>query len=188
VRIAHIRKIPHDVQLANAKGATVSGKTYTTRFGSLDDVDKGGVHVIADDPRHYAFSNMFEVARNSAPWEAVAVAINMEYVLEVVRAEGTSGWRAAPHDQTALVMDGTATVQLVKPSSDLDLAAAGSSALAGEPDGQPMGRITASRGHLVLLPATAAYQISADRPAVLLVQTKRGPDTIERWSEICQSA
>jgi hypothetical protein len=166
----------------------MTGKTYTTRIGSLDDFEKGGVQIIADDPRHYAFSNVYEVATNSGPWEAVAVAINMEYVLEVVRAEGTSGWRAAPHDQTALVMDGTVTVHLVKPATSLALGLSGSSALPAEPEGQPMGRITASRGHLVLLPAAAAYQITADRPSVLLVQTKRGPDTIERWAEICQSA
>jgi hypothetical protein len=33
-----------------------------TRFGSLELYEKGGVEVINDDPRNYAFSNIFEVA------------------------------------------------------------------------------------------------------------------------------
>ena len=37
---------------------------YTTVFGSLDDYDKGRVDVINDDPKYYAFSNVFEVANN----------------------------------------------------------------------------------------------------------------------------
>ena len=56
---------------------------YSTVFGSLDQYDKGGVEAIDDDPKHYVFSNMFEVAANAAPWEKVAVGKNMEYVLEV---------------------------------------------------------------------------------------------------------
>ncbi|MGH9055918.1 MAG: hydroxyquinol 1,2-dioxygenase [Acidimicrobiales bacterium] len=166
----------------------MAGRDYVTRMGSLHDFTKGGVQIISGDPRHYAFSNIFEVARSSMPWEAVAVAKNMEYVLEVVRAEGQSGWRSSRHDQTALVMDGTATVHLVKPADEVSGSPSGSFALPGEPPGQTMGRVTASRGHLVLLPARAAYQITSEHPAVLLVQTKRGPDTIERWAEICQSA
>ena len=35
---------------------------YVTKFGSLDDYDKGSIEVIDDDPKHYAFSNIFEVA------------------------------------------------------------------------------------------------------------------------------
>ena len=89
--------------------------TYTTRFGSLDDYDKGGVELINDDPKNYVFSNMFEVAAGARPWEKVAVAKNMEYVLEVIRAEGTSPWRAAPHDEFALVVDGEVTIDLLDP-------------------------------------------------------------------------
>lgn len=163
-------------------------REYVTRMGSLRDFAKGGVQIISGDPKHYAFSNIFEVARKSKPWEAVAVAKNMEYVLEVIRAEGESGWRSSAHDQTALVMDGTATVRLVKPADEVSGSPSGSFALPGEPPGQTMGRVTASRGHLVLLPGGTAYEITSDQPAVLLVQTKRGPDTIERWAEICQSA
>ena len=62
---------------------------YVTRFGSLQHYEKGGVEVINDDPRHYAFSNIFEVASKSRPYQKVAVGRNMEYVLEVIRAEAT---------------------------------------------------------------------------------------------------
>jgi hypothetical protein len=161
---------------------------YVTDFGSLDDYEKGGVEVINDDPRNYAFSNVFEVASQAKPWEKVAVGKNMEYVLEVIRAEGTSPWRAADHDEFALVMDGEVRVELVK----LDAPAvgegkAGSAALEGEPQGTPMGRITARHGHQVLLPAKAAYRLVAERPAVILLQTIRGDDTVERWAQICQT-
>jgi hypothetical protein len=41
---------------------------------------------------------------------------------------------------------------------------------------------------MALLPANAAYRMKADSPSVVLLQTIQGPDTIERWSEICQTA
>ena len=68
---------------------------YSTVFGSLEHYEKGGVEVIDDDPRNYVFSNMFEVASKAKPYEKVAVGKNIEYVIEAIRAEGTSGWRAA---------------------------------------------------------------------------------------------
>jgi hypothetical protein len=37
------------------------------------------------------------------------------------------------------------------------------------------------------LPAGRAYQFHADAPAVILLQTIEGPDTIYRWAEICQT-
>ena len=54
--------------------------TYTTSFGSLLHFDKGGVDIIDDDPRHYAFSNVFDVAGRASPWEKVIVARNLEGV------------------------------------------------------------------------------------------------------------
>ena len=117
---------------------------YSTVFGSLDQYDKGGVEAIADDPRNYVFSNMFEVAANAAPWEKVAVAKNMEYVLEVIRAEGTSPWRATPHDEFALVVDGRVVIELIDPDEPLvDAGAAGSIGVDGEPAGTAMGHIVA---------------------------------------------
>jgi hypothetical protein len=162
--------------------------TYATRFGSLDHYEKGRVEVIDDDPKNYVFSNLFHVASRSRPYEKVAVGKNLEYVLEAIRAEGTSEWRVARHDEFMLVMDGEIEIRLRTVADDsLIPDADGSVALPGEPSGQPMGRIVARRGHQVLLPAGRAYQLSAGRPSVLLLQTIQGPDTVEKWAAICQS-
>jgi hypothetical protein len=162
---------------------------YSTSFGSLDHFDKGGVEAIADDPRNYVFSNMFEVAAGAAPWEKVAVAKNMEYVLEVIRAEGTSPWRATPHDEFALVVDGRVVVELIDPDEPLvDAGAAGSIGVDGEPAGTAMGHIVAGHGHMALLPAGRCYRFVADEPSVILLQTIEGPDTVQRWAEICQTS
>lgn len=161
---------------------------YVTKFGSLDDYTKGGIEIIDDDPKHYAFSNMFEVASMSKPWEKVAVGKNMEYVIEVIRAEGTSEWRTCAHDEFPLVMDGEVTVELVK--LDTPLAPAdknGSIRIDGEPTGARMGRIVLRRGHQALLPAHSAYRFVASRTSVIALQTILGDDTIERWSDICLS-
>ena len=162
---------------------------YTTRFGSLLDYEKGGVEAIDDEPHHYAFSNMFEVAANAKAWEKVAVAKNQQYVLEVVRAEGTSEWRTAAHDEFALVMGGTVSIELVKldqPAVPADKP--GSVRLDGEPQGRPTGRIVARRGHMALLPANTGYRFSADEPGVILLQTIEGDDTVYRWAEIIQTS
>jgi hypothetical protein len=109
-------------------------------------------------------------------------------VLEVLRAEGTSGWRTCAHDEFALVMDGEVEVRLAKlDAPGAGPGSSGSVALDGEPSGPPMGRITARRGHMALLPANAAYQFHASAPSVILLQTLAGKDTVERWADICLS-
>ena len=162
---------------------------YTTRFGSLNHYEKGGVEVINDDPRNYVFSNIFEVASRSKPYEKVAVGKNIDYVIEAIRAEGTSHWRAAAHDEFALVMDGEVEIRLLKLDSSAAVAPGtrGSIALPGTPAGRRMGMVRARRGHMTLLPAGAAYQFHAALPGVILLQTLAGRDTIERWAEICQT-
>ena len=60
--------------------------------------------------------------------------------------------------------------------------------LGGEPNGPAMGKVTARRGHQVLLPKGAAYQLGADKPAVAFIQTRDGPETVKRWSDICTLA
>jgi len=119
---------------------------HRTRFGTLAHYDKGGVEVIKDDPRNYVFSNVFEVASRAKPYEKVAVGKNIEYVIEAIRAEGTSGWRVAAQDEFALVMDGEVEVRLVKPDDPALVPAGshGSIPLATDPPGRKMGR--AARG------------------------------------------
>lgn len=160
---------------------------YITKLGSLDHYEKGGVEVINDDPRNYAFSNIFEVASQAKPFEKIAVGKNFEYVLEVVRVEGVSQWRLCAHDESALVMSGEVEFTFRTAEQPPDLPANGSVALPAEPAGELMGRVTARRGHLTLLPAGRAYRYAAAQPSVLLVQTIEGVDTQYRWAEICQT-
>lgn len=161
---------------------------YQTRFGSLQEYDKGILEIIDDDPKRYTYSNVFEIASNAKPYEKIAVAKNMEYVIECLRAEGTSEWRTAAHDQFALVMDGEVEFRLVKldePAVPPDKE--GSVALQGEPEGQQMGVVTCRRGHMALLPANATYQMHAEDPGVILMQTMAGDDTRFKWAEICRT-
>jgi len=162
---------------------------YVTRFGSLAHYEKGGVEIIDDNPKNYAFSNIFEVASRSKPYEKVAVGKNLEYVLEAIRAEGTSEWRTAAHDEFALVMDGEVEIRLRKLDDPSVVPAdkQGSIRLRSEPKGTSMGTVRARRGHMTLLPAGAAYQFHADRPGVILLQTIAGDDTQYRWAQICQT-
>lgn len=162
--------------------------TYNTHIGSLDAYDKGVIE-LKDDLRKYAFSNVFEVAGNAAPFERIAVAQNLEYVAEAVRIEGVSPWYAAPHDEFAIVMDGEVTFNFIKLADDQVPGHAGGAAqLAAAPNGPSMGRVVARRGHQVLLPKGAAYQLVSAKPAVAIVQTMDGPVTVKRWSEICTLA
>jgi hypothetical protein len=162
---------------------------YQTVFGSLDKYEKGRVEVINDNAKNYAFSNVFEICGKSKPWERVVFGKNQIYVLEAIRAEGTSPWYSCAHDEFALCMDREVDVHLVK----LDQAAVqdaeknGAIQLAGEPRGKKMGWIRLKRGHQALLPANCAYQFRAGNPAVVVLQTCKGDLSIERWAEICQT-
>jgi hypothetical protein len=170
-----------------ATGVGKQADSYETKFGSLASYQKGFIELINDDARHYAFSNIFEVAANAKPYEKIAVGKNMEYTLEAIRAEGVSEWRTCAHDEFALILDGEVEVRLVKlVVSPVPEDAPGSVAITGEPEGQPMGRIVARRGHMALLPKGAAYRFSADAPSVILLQTVAGPDTQFRWAEIAK--
>jgi hypothetical protein len=164
---------------------------YKTAFGSLEHYEKGGVQIIDDDVKHYAFSNCFEIASKSTPYEKVVFGQNQIYVLETLRAEGDSPWYTCAHDEFALVMDGEVDVHLVK----LDAAQAvpdtehnGAVLVEGEPRGKKMGWMRLTRGHQGLLPKNAAYQFRSARPGVVVLQTCKGDLSIERWAEICQTA
>jgi hypothetical protein len=167
--------------------------TFKTSFGSLAEFRKGRVDAIDDDPRNYVFSNVFEVASRARPWERVCVAKNFEYVIEAVRADGESPYWTARHDEFALCMDGEAEVLLYKleepppAASQRDGAHRLAAPPAGKLPGKKMGRIVLGRGHMALLPKHSAYRFHAAAPSALIIQTIEGPETIFRWSEICQT-
>jgi hypothetical protein len=163
--------------------------TFHTRFGSLASYQKGRVDVIDDDPRHYVFSNVFEVASRSKPWERVCVAKNFEYVIEAAHASGESPSWTARHDEFVVCMDGTVEIELHKPSEPTRVAEDrdGAHRLDALPPGKPMGRIVLGRGHMALLPRHSAYRFRAAAPAALMFQTIEGPETVFRWAEICQT-
>jgi hypothetical protein len=163
---------------------------YTTEFGSIGAYRKGGVQAINDDPRNYVFSNIFEVAATSRPWERVVVGKNFEYVIEAARAEGTSPWYTAAHDEFALCMDGRVEVHLIKlddPDRYVDPESEGAH-LIGEamPDGRKMGRLVLGKGHMGMLPVGSAYRLVSAVPCTVLFQSILGPVSVQKWAEICQ--
>jgi hypothetical protein len=166
--------------------------TYRTVFGSVDKFEKGSMEIINDDPKHYVYSNIFEVVARAKPYEKVAVAKNLEYVIEAIRAEGRSRWMACAHDEFVVVMDGEVEVELVKlargGAGAGDAGGGGKSGsvhVDGEPLGPRMGRIRLKRGHQALLPKGAAYRFNAARPSAMIQQTQKGDLTVEKWGEIC---
>jgi hypothetical protein len=165
--------------------------SYTTQFGSLDKFEKGSVQIIDDDVKNYAFSNCFDVASKAKPYEKVVFGQNQIYVLEAIRAEGTSPWYTCAHDEFALSMDGEVEihfVQLNAAQTVADTERNGAVLVEGEPHGQKMGWMKIKRGHQALLPKNAAYQFRSHKPAVVILQTCKGELSVERWAEICQTA
>jgi len=158
-----------------------------TVFGSLKDYTKGTIELVSGEPRHYVFSNIFEVASKSRPYERVVVGKNLEYVQEVMRAEGVSPWFACGHDEFALCMDGEITVDFIKMKNPPSADKSGAVLVAGEPEGQRMGRVKLKRGHQVLLGAGNAYRFTATLTGVLLQQTMLGDLSVQKWREICLS-
>ena len=156
-----------------------------TVFGSLRDYTKGTIELVSGEARHYVFSNIFEVASKSKPYERIVVAKNMEYVQEVMRAEGVSPWFACGHNEFALCLDGEITVEFIKMKSPPSADACGA-VLAGEsPEGARMGHVKLRRGHQVLLGAGNAYRFTADTTGVLMQQTMLGDLSVQKWREIC---
>lgn len=163
---------------------------YQTRFGSLASYQKGRVETISDDVKNYAFSNCFEIAANSRPYERVVFGQNQIYVLEVLRAEGESPWFTCAHDEFALCMDGEVEVHLVKleaaqqvPDSEHN----GAVLVEGAPQGAKMGWMKIRRGHQAMLPKNTAYQFRSAAPGVLVMQTCKGRLSVEKWADICQT-
>ena len=161
---------------------------YQTSFGSLDKFEKGTIELINDKAKHYVFSNVFDVAGKSKPYEKVVVGKNLQYVIETLLAEGDSSWFAASHDEFVVAMEGEIEVHYIKLDDAKAIAPAvkeGSVRIQGTPAGRKMGGIKLSRGHQALLPAGAAYQFRAKKRGVLLLQTILGECSVEKWAEIC---
>ena len=169
----------------------MTATAYQTRFGSLKRYEKGHVEPIADDVRHYAFSNCFDIASKSKPYEKVVFGQNQIYVLETLRAEGSSPWYTCAHDEFALVMDGEVEVHLIRLEDAQtvgDENKNGAVLLKDEPRGKKMGWMKLTRGHQGLLPKNTAYQFrSVGEPGVIVLQTCKGELSIERWADICQT-
>src|SRR4051794_22719815 len=145
--------------------------TYRTNFGSLAHYEKGRVESIGDNVKNYAFSNCFEIASQSAPYEKVVFGQNQVYALECVRAEGQSPWYTCAHDEFVLCMDGDVEIHLVKLDSRQvisDPEKNGAVLVAGAPEGKSMGWMRIRRGHQAMLPKNVAYQFRAATPSVLI--------------------
>jgi hypothetical protein len=164
--------------------------SYTTVFGSLDRYEKGGVQIIDDDAKNYAFSNVFEICNKSKPYEKVVMGINQIYVLEALRTEGNSPWYTCAHDEFALCMDGEVEIHLVKLDERIvtDDEKTGAVQVKGEPKGRKMGWVQLKRGHQGMLPAHSAYQFRSASPGVIVLQTCLGDLSVQKWAEICQAA
>ncbi|QBR01204.1 hydroxyquinol 1,2-dioxygenase [Paraburkholderia pallida] len=158
--------------------------SFQTVFGSLDGYRKGEIEITSGSASHYVFSNVFEVASKSAPYEKVVAGKNLEYVIEVLRTEGQSAWFACAHDEFVILMDGEVRIDFIKldnPPKDSK-----GSVLAGEqPHGRPMGHVVLRQGHQALLPAGCAYRFSAPKAGVALVQTMIGELSVQKWADIC---
>ena len=166
-------------------------ETYQTKFGSLKSYEKGRVEPITDDVKHYVFSNCFEIANKSKPYERVVFGQNQIYVLEALRTEGVSPWYTCAHDEFALSMDGEVEIHLVKlgPGQTVkDENKNGAILVKGEPQGQKMGWMKIKRGHQGMLPKNSAYQFRASQPGVIVMQTCKGDLSVEKWADICQTA
>jgi hypothetical protein len=158
-----------------------------TVFGSLKDYTKGTIELVSGEARHYVFSNIFEVASKAQPYERIVVGKNLEYVQEIMRAEGVSPWFSCGHDEFALCMDGEITVDFIKMKHPPNAGKNGAVLAGDAPEGVPMGHVKLKRGHQVLLGAGNAYRFTATVTGVLMQQTVLGDLSIQKWREICLS-
>ncbi|KML09195.1 MULTISPECIES: hypothetical protein [Burkholderia] len=157
---------------------------FHTVFGSLDHYRKGEIEITSGSARHYAFSNVFEVASKSAPYEKVVAGKNLEYVIEVLRTDGQSPWFACSHDEFVIQMDGEVRIDFIKLDSP-PKPGRGTASAGAQPAGRKMGYVVLRKGHQALLPAGCAYRFTASRPGVALVQTVLGELSVEKWADIC---
>jgi len=160
---------------------------YKTTYASIDNYNKGGIQMVSGNIKDYVFSNVYEVAAKSKPYERVVVAKNLDYVLESCRAEGTSPWYVCAHDEFAIAFDYDVEVHYVKlkDTSFIDDDRNGAFKLDGDPEGQKMGRILLKRGYQALLPEKTAYRFHTQKPSTIVFQTIQGEESVEKWKDIC---
>lgn len=157
---------------------------FQTVFGSLDSFRKGEIELTSGSAKHYAFSNVFEVASKSAPYEKVVAGKNLEYVIEVLRTDGQSPWFACAHDEFAIQMDGEVRIEFIRLDNP-STTGSGTVSAGMQPVGREMGYVVLRKGHQALLPAGCAYRFAASEPGVALVQTVLGELSVEKWADIC---
>lgn len=162
----------------------MTDSSFHTVFGSLGQYRKGEIEITNGDARHYVFSNVFEVAASSAPYEKVVVGKNLDYVIEVLRTEGQSRWFASAHDEFVILMDGEVRIDFIKLDTPLE-GGTGTVDAGEQPAGRKMGHVVLRRGHQALLPAGCAYRFSAQTAGVALVQTMAGELSVQKWADIC---
>ena len=96
-------------------------------------------------------------------------------MLEAIRAEGTSPWFTASHDEAAMVMDGEVEIRLVKLDRRswprITKAPRCSRAI---PTASRWATSSRRRGHMALLPERRGVSISRAKPGVILLQTIEG--------------
>ncbi|MCS4533483.1 hypothetical protein [Neisseria montereyensis] len=174
------------VTLPNWRKTMEKNKVKATKFGSLNDYEKGSIQIISGKASNYAFSNIFEVAAQSAPYEKSVVGMNLKFVIESLKAEGVSPWFTASHDEFVVVMDGEVRVDYLKPDQPLISEDKEGTHLAGDnPQGKKMGYAVLKQGHQAILPAGSIYRFDAVTPGVMLIQTIKGPLSVEKWQSIC---
>lgn len=165
--------------------------TVLTQYSTMDEIHKGGITITGkDEKKNYLFSNVYEVAKNAVPYERVVVAKNLEYTIEVSRAEGDSPWYVCSHDETVVIMEGATELRFVKPADSSIVPPEykeGAVRLSAQPEGQAMGWVKVRFGHQALLPKGAAYQFRPSETSVLMIQSILGEESIERWADICES-
>jgi hypothetical protein len=157
---------------------------FHTVLGSLENYKKGEIEITSGSAHHYAFSNVFDVASKSKPYEKVVAGKNLEYVIEVLRTEGQSTWFACSHDEFTIQMDGEVRIDFIKLDTP-PKAGRGSVPAGDQPAGRPMGHVVLRKGHQALLPAGCAYRFTATQPGVALVQTILGELSVQKWADIC---
>ena len=159
---------------AENKGDSRCG--YVTRFGSLETFEKGGIEIIDDDPKHYVFSNIFEVAASLALREG-----RRRQELGVCdRSAAGRGHVALVHLRPRRVRPRARRrgrgppAEARRPDGGRRRARTALVPLAGEPAGRRMGRSSPGAATWPCCPAALPTASTPTSPACSLLQTILG--------------